>query len=276
MRPSNALRVLALLASGVLGDTSPNNTGDQLQKFLFSFTSAVPVIPVVSSCPTPLWVSALTSLPAGGPDPQSPYTMVVLAHEQLTNGSGSVTQRTYAHSVVLNDMTYANTVNVPWWNGTQFIACVWANNGVSGGCQVCPRSERRGELTLQDLQTVVQSDQTDTAFANSTSQCLANGTLGSWVTPYTNTLAVSMDGVSGTVSDNAWPTVCMFRPPFENLVLTNRHRPPLHSQQRHPAIHSAYRSRRSSARQYHQQPRSEYHELHDPSDPRASFHGRRV
>lgn len=52
---------------------------------------------------------------------------------------------------------------------------------------------------------------TDTAeaYANATSQCRTPDVIGSWVTDPSKALEVDVQGVAGTVSQNAWPVVCM-------------------------------------------------------------------
>lgn len=62
---------------------------------------------------------------------------------------------------------------------------------------------------LQDLFTVVPSeDQTEAAFANSTSQCRVAAVRDSWATPKNQTLDVELVGTAGTMSPNGWPPSC--------------------------------------------------------------------
>lgn len=132
MRRSLGLMVLPLIRA----ETSKPNTGDQLQGFTFGYTTSNLVLPVISTCPTPLTISALNPTNAGGPDPIAPYTMVMFVHEQLMDGAGIAYERIYSRSMNIGDMSQSRQFQHPWMSGTQFIGCVWSQNGVSGGCQV--------------------------------------------------------------------------------------------------------------------------------------------
>jgi hypothetical protein len=132
MRRSLGLMVLPLIRA----ETSKPNTGDQLQGFTFGYTTSNLVLPVISTCPTPLTISALNPTNAGGPDPIAPYTMVMFVHEQLMDGAGIAYERIYSRSMNVGDMSQSRQFQHPWMSGTQFIGCIWSQNGVSGGCQV--------------------------------------------------------------------------------------------------------------------------------------------
>jgi hypothetical protein len=148
MRRPPRLLVPFLALRHVLATTSIPNTGDQPQAFLFGFTTSSLILPVTYSCPTPLTLSQLTTTNnPNAPDPSAPYTMVMLVHEQLEDGAGVRYERMYSASMNVGDMSAVKSINHPWMNGTQFIACMWSANGVSGGCQVSgggPRIARRG------------------------------------------------------------------------------------------------------------------------------------
>ncbi|WVF69781.1 hypothetical protein IAT40_004560 [Kwoniella sp. CBS 6097] len=184
--------VLAIRPS--IAETSVPNTGDQVQSFLFGFTESNLVIPVTSSCPTPLTLTKLTTTNAKTSDPAAPYTMVMLVHEQLIDGSGKPYERLYSASMNVGDMSQTTEINHPWMNGTQFIACIWGSNGASGGCQ--------------DLYTVVPSEQTVDAYETPNQGCRADHLVESWVPPGNETLDVAVTGLSGEVSWNAWPAAC--------------------------------------------------------------------
>jgi hypothetical protein len=127
--------------------TTTPNTGDQLQAFRFGYTTSNSLIlPTISTCPTPLALSQLSATNAGGPDPVAPYTMVLLAHEQLEDGAGVVYERMYSKTLDVGTMATTQTFDHPWWNGTQFMGCIWGANGVSGGCQVSSGICRWNEL----------------------------------------------------------------------------------------------------------------------------------
>lgn len=61
---------------------------------------------------------------------------------------------------------------------------------------------------IQDLTTVVPSSETEAAYANATSECRTTDVMASWVTNSSQTLDVSLEGISGTISQNAWPQSC--------------------------------------------------------------------
>jgi hypothetical protein len=121
--------------------TSEPTTGDQPQAFTFGYPSSPllnsVILPITPSCPSPLIISALTTTNSPhAADPVAPYSMTMLVHEQLTDGAGKRYERMYARSMDVGNMDAARTIQHPWANGTQFIGCIWASNGVSGGCQV--------------------------------------------------------------------------------------------------------------------------------------------
>ncbi len=120
----------------VQGETTTPNTGDQAQGFLFGYNSVPPILPIVASCPIPLPFTPITPTNNGGPDAASPFSVMFLAHEQLLDPSGVWYGKTYAKTTVFDHMDHPQFLNVPFLNGTQFIACVWAANQISGGCQV--------------------------------------------------------------------------------------------------------------------------------------------
>ncbi|RSH92194.1 hypothetical protein EHS25_008609 [Saitozyma podzolica] len=194
LRPPRLL-VPFLALRHVLATTSTPNTGDQPQAFLFGFTTSSLILPVTASCPTPLTLSQLTTTNnPNAPDPSAPYTMVMLVHEQLEDGAGARYERMYSASMNVGDMSAVKSINHPWMNGTQFIACMWSANGVSGGCQ--------------DLFTVVPSELTADAYATSSSTCRASNVSGSWVTPPRDTLNVQVEGQYGNLATNGWPAAC--------------------------------------------------------------------
>jgi hypothetical protein len=119
-------------------ETSKPNTGPQPQGFLFGFSQTSLILPITYSCPSPLFLSAATPLSYNGPDASGPFSIVFLVNEQLLDEDGDQYNRWYSHTEQVADMNNARflTDRVPWMNGTQFIACAWAANGVSGGCQV--------------------------------------------------------------------------------------------------------------------------------------------
>lgn len=139
----SAMRAVCLIASFALliplsaAETSTPNTGDQIQAFQFAFSTSSLVLPIVDTCPTPLTVTKVSSTNAQISDPSAPYTLVALVHEQLYDEAGTQYERLYSASLDMGDMSAEQTIFHPWGNGTQFIACMWAANGVSGGCQVC-------------------------------------------------------------------------------------------------------------------------------------------
>ena len=130
------LLVIPFLIHFTLATTSTPNTGDQRQAFTFAYTASNLVLPILYTCPTPLSLTQLSPTNAGGPDPVAPYTLVLLVHEQLMDGAGQRYERIYSRSTNVGDMSNLTQINHPWMDGTQFIGCVWASNGVSGGCQV--------------------------------------------------------------------------------------------------------------------------------------------
>lgn len=136
MRALRLLTPLALLIPPSVAETSTPNTGDQIQAFQFAFTSSNLVLPITYTCPTPLTLTKISSTSAQTSDPSAPYTLVALVHEQLYDGAGTQYERVYSASLDMGDMSTEQTISHPWGNGTQFIACMWAANGVSGGCQV--------------------------------------------------------------------------------------------------------------------------------------------
>jgi hypothetical protein len=117
-------------------ETSRNNTGDQPQGYQFGFTTSNLPLPIVYTCPTPITISPSIPIHYGGPDASGPYYMMFMVHEQLVGATDNEYEKWYTHTEVLQDLNNVRTINNPWMNGTQFIACVWAANGVSGGCQV--------------------------------------------------------------------------------------------------------------------------------------------
>ncbi|WVQ83244.1 hypothetical protein IAT38_005383 [Cryptococcus sp. DSM 104549] len=221
MRPPAPLLSLPLLIPFTLAATSTPNTGDQTQAFQFQFTTDPTLqLPVTYTCPTPLVLPALTTTNAQSSDPKAPYTMVALVHEQLYDGAGVQYARTYSASLNVGDMSATREIAHPWGNGTQFIACMWASNAVSGGCQ--------------DLFTVVPSpDLTAEAYANTSSVCRTPQVLESWATPANETLDVAVTGAAGSVAINAWPPSCtdlQFTPkngtaPFTLLIAPAFHPP---------------------------------------------------
>lgn len=140
------MRAVCLIASFALliplsaAETSTPNTGDQIQAFQFAFSASSAsslVLPIVYTCPTPFTVTKVSSTNAQISDPSAPYTLVALVHEQLYDEAGIQYERLYSASLDMGDMSAEQTILHPWGNGSQFIACMWAANGVSGGCQVC-------------------------------------------------------------------------------------------------------------------------------------------
>ena len=125
------LSVAALIATlpatwQVVAETTKPNTGDQVQKFTFGYsTSASLVLPVLETCPSPLLVG-VTPISGNGPDPTAPYTMVAFVHEQLMDGAGLQYERIYARTMDLGTMGQTKSLAHPWMNGTQFIGCMWA------------------------------------------------------------------------------------------------------------------------------------------------------
>lgn len=141
----NSLRGLLGLLPTVMATTTTPNTGDQEQGFLFGFPLPdLPnslTLPLIQACPNPLTLSALST--TNNPytsDPVAPYTMIMLVHEQLQDGANHSYERIYSRSMNVGDMSGSLDIDTPWMNGTQMIACIWAANGVSGGCQVGPVS----------------------------------------------------------------------------------------------------------------------------------------
>jgi len=131
------LLLLSLVLSSlqpIKAETSPNNTGDQLQAFLFGYTppSLNLFLPVQYTCPTPLLITALKPTNAGGPDPSAPYTMIAFVHEQLMDASGQRYEATYARSMNVGDMSQDRTFSHPWADGTQFIGCIWSVRPMPG------------------------------------------------------------------------------------------------------------------------------------------------
>ncbi|WRT64754.1 uncharacterized protein IL334_001688 [Kwoniella shivajii] len=213
------ITVLLSLLPLIRAETTTPNTGDQIQSFLFGFTNSHLVIPITSSCPTPLTLTPLTPTNAKTSDPKAPYTMVTLVHEQLIDGNGIQYERLYSASLDVGDMSKERSISHPWMNGTQFIACIWGSNGASGGCQ--------------DLMTVVPSEETFEAYSTPNSTCRTANVLESWVPPANETLEVEVMGSSGEVSWNAWPGVCTDlqinpkngTPPYTLLVAPAAHPP---------------------------------------------------
>ncbi|WVQ76007.1 hypothetical protein IAR50_005643 [Cryptococcus sp. DSM 104548] len=193
---------------------------DQTQAFQFALTDT-PVLPVAYTCPSPLTVSKTSYSDAKTDDPKAPYSMVALVHEQLYDGAGIQYERVYSATIGLGTLDKATEVAHPWGNGTQFIACMWSANAVSGGCQ--------------DLYTIVPSAElTASAYQNTSSACRTPNVLESWVTPANETLDVAVTGVAGDLAINAWPPSCsdiQFTPkngtaPYTLLVAPAAH-PPL-------------------------------------------------
>lgn len=113
---------LAALASSVVrAETTKPNTGPQPQGFLFGFSPTSLILPITYSCPSPLFLSAATSLNYPGPDAQGPYSVVFMVHEQLIDEDDNQYDRWYSHTEVVQDMNNARTLNNPWMNGTQFM-----------------------------------------------------------------------------------------------------------------------------------------------------------
>ncbi|WWC67965.1 uncharacterized protein I206_101884 [Kwoniella pini CBS 10737] len=204
----------------VLGETSKPNTGDQIQSFLFGFTESNLILPIISSCPTPISLSTINPIiNSKTSDPKAPYTMITLIHEQLLDDNHIQYERLYSASLNVGDMSKIKEIQHPWMNGTQFIACIWGSNGASGGCQ--------------DLITVVPSEQTFDAYATPNSTCRNRDVLESWVTPVNETIDVEVLGISGDVSWNAWPSACSDlqinpkngTPPYTLLVAPAAHPP---------------------------------------------------
>ncbi|KAK4687775.1 hypothetical protein P7C73_g2335, partial [Tremellales sp. Uapishka_1] len=185
---------LLLLSRHSRAETSTPNTGDQLQDFSFSFATDTPVLPVISTCPSALYLTSGTPTNAGGPDPVAPYTLVLLVHEQLQDGAGVAYERMYSKSLAVGNLNQGMDISHPWGPGTQFIGCVWSSNAVSGGCQ--------------DLMTVVPSNLTEAAYRNATSQCRATDIVASWVPPSSQQLDVDIVGAAGTISSSGWPDTC--------------------------------------------------------------------
>ncbi|KAK8847421.1 hypothetical protein IAR55_005279 [Kwoniella newhampshirensis] len=210
---------LTFCVSPTLAETSTPNTGDQIQAFLFSYTTSNLVLPITPTCPDPLTLTQLTTTNAKTSDPRAPYTMVLLVHEQLVDGSGMAYERTYSASVGVGDLSHTQEIQHPWGNGTQFIGCIWSANGVSGGCQ--------------DLHTVVPSANTQDAYATPSSTCRRSDVLESWVPPLNETLDVDVSGLSGEVAINAWPAACSDlqftpkngTPPYTLLIAPAAHPP---------------------------------------------------
>ncbi|KIR80535.1 hypothetical protein I306_02513 [Cryptococcus gattii EJB2] len=197
------MRAVCLIASFALliplsaAETSTPNTGDQIQAFQFAFSASSAsslVLPIVYTCPTPFTVTKVSSTNAQISDPSAPYTLVALVHEQLYDEAGIQYERLYSASLDMGDMSAEQTIFHPWGNGSQFIACMWAANGVSGGCQ--------------DLYTVVPSHFTAEAYEDKSSTCRTPDVLGSWVTPPSQMLDVTVEGASGEIATNAWPPAC--------------------------------------------------------------------
>ncbi|ODN79681.1 hypothetical protein L202_03611 [Cryptococcus amylolentus CBS 6039] len=212
---------MALLAALLLPPTTAWAATDQIQAFQFALNTALPVLPVTYTCPSPLAVSKTSYSNAKTDDPKGPYSMVALVHELLYDGAGIQYERVYSVTVGLGQLDKMTEVAHPWGNGTQFIACMWSANAVSGGCQ--------------DLFTVVPSaDLTAAAYQNTSSTCRTPNVLESWVTPANETLDVSVTGVSGDLAINAWPPSCsdiQFTPkngtaPYTLLIAPAAH-PPL-------------------------------------------------
>ncbi|WVO16553.1 hypothetical protein L204_104232 [Cryptococcus depauperatus] len=211
---------LFLLLPPSTAETSRPNTGDQRQAFQFSFTDSNVILPVAYTCPTPLSVFKRSLTNTETDDPKGPYTMVTLVHEQLVDGAGVQYERVYSASLNVGDLSGERDIAHPWGTGTQFIPCMWAANGVSGGCQ--------------DLYTIVPSaNLTAEAYANNTSACRRPGVLESWATPINETLDVRVAGASGEVAINAWPPSCsdlQFTPkngtaPYTLLIAPANHPP---------------------------------------------------
>lgn len=108
-------RLFLLLSSLLLisADTTTPNTGDQLQAFTFSYYTTILQPPILASCPTPLTLTQGYPTNAGGPDPASPYTMVVLAHEQLEDGSGIQYERIYSRSLDVGSLSALQSIPHP-------------------------------------------------------------------------------------------------------------------------------------------------------------------
>lgn len=131
------LAVLLAFIELASAETSTPNTGDLPQAFLFSYSTGPLTLPLLPSCPGSLTIPGTSSLTTPDTsDPIAPYTLTMLVHEQLEDGAGIRYERMYARSQNVGDMSRPWSVNVPWMNGTQMIGCMWAANGVSGGCQV--------------------------------------------------------------------------------------------------------------------------------------------
>jgi hypothetical protein len=125
-----------LFTPQVRSETTTSNTGDQRQAFTFGYTTSNLILPTIPACPTPLTLTQLTTTNSGGPDPVAPYTMILLVHEQLIDGGNVTYERMYSKTLDVGTMGSLQSIQHPWWNGTQFVGCIWGSNGVSGGCQV--------------------------------------------------------------------------------------------------------------------------------------------
>lgn len=118
------MRYLAVLSSALAlarAVTTEPNSGPQPQGFLFGFSQTSLILPIAYSCPTPLYLSAATSLNYNGPDAQGPYSVVFLVHEQIIDNDGDQLNRWYSHTETVRDMNNPRFLNNPWMNGTQFM-----------------------------------------------------------------------------------------------------------------------------------------------------------
>lgn len=119
------MKYLALLLSAlalVRADTTEPNSGPQPQGFLFGFSQTSLILPITYTCPTPLYLSAATSLSYNGPDAQGPYSIVFMVHEQYINDDDNQVDRWYSHTEKVADMNNARFLTNPWMNGTQFMS----------------------------------------------------------------------------------------------------------------------------------------------------------
>lgn len=116
------LPILLSLICVVLAETTQPNTGPQPQGFLFGFNPTSLILPIVYTCPTPLYLSEAIPLDYDGPDAQGPYSVVFMVHEQLIDENDNQYDRWYSHTEVVPDMNDPRLLDIPWMNGTQFMS----------------------------------------------------------------------------------------------------------------------------------------------------------
>lgn len=94
-----------------------------LAGFIFGFSTSSLILPVTPSCPDPLPITPITPLDSSGAgDTVGPFNMLFIVREQLLDPNGTVYARNYAHQEQFAEMKDVQSLDIPFMNGTQFVA----------------------------------------------------------------------------------------------------------------------------------------------------------